>query len=72
MSRKHGLEQSPGLLDILAAWLTGEPRAKPLLSNEDRLERYRAELEGLKWQFAKNSQGIAFPACDEFSQHMAA
>jgi len=41
----------------------------PLLEGEDRLERYRAVLEQIKWKFHGAGTAGLFPGYDEMSQH---
>jgi hypothetical protein len=59
---------SVGLLSLVQRWLIPEALS-PLIVGEDRLERYRAVLEQLKWRFHEASIESLFPGYSELSQH---
>jgi hypothetical protein len=57
-----------GLLSLVQRWLVPDALT-PLVVGEDRLERYRAVLEQLKWRFHEPAIGSLFPGHGELSQH---
>lgn len=59
---------SPGLLDLVQQWLVPS-EFSPLVVGEDRLERYRTVLEGIKWSFPSRAAPDLFPGYSELSQH---
>ena len=59
---------SDGLLSLVQRWLVPETFSA-LLVGEDRLERYRAVLEQIKWTFYRPSSTNPFPGFSELCQH---
>lgn len=57
-----------GLLSVVQRWLVPDT-FNALIVGEDRLERYRAVLEQIKWTFHRSVGGGLFPGFDELSQH---
>ena len=55
------------LLNLVHQWLI-PPTYTALIVGEDRLERYRAVLEHIKWAFPVTAQNL-FPGFGELSQH---
>ncbi len=55
------------LLDLVHRWLVPQT-FQALVVGEDRLERYRAVLEEIKWSFP-DAEGPLFPGLSEMSQH---
>jgi len=69
-SARAGKNQEPAsdsLLQLVEAWLVPKTY-NALLVGEDRLERYRAILERLKWDFPVSHSTKLFPAQQDFSQ----
>jgi hypothetical protein len=57
-----------GLPSLVQRWLVPDALT-PLVVGEDRLERYRAVLEHVKWAFHAHAAGGLFPGYFELSQH---
>jgi hypothetical protein len=57
-----------GLLSLVQRWLVPDALT-PLVVGEDRLERYRAVLEHVKWAFHAHAAGGLFPGYLELAQH---
>lgn len=64
---QSGEQPSEALLTLVHHWLI-PPAYNALVVGEDRLERYRAVLEQLKWAFPAARPDL-FPAFAEMSQH---
>ncbi len=70
-SARIGRRREPSndaLLALVGHWLVPESDST-LLVGEDRLERYRAVLEQIKWKFARSNTAGIFPGYQELSQH---
>lgn len=63
-----GEPATDALLGLVQHWLIPET-FNTLIVGEDRLERYRAVLEQIKWSFPSNVNVNLFPGYSEFSQH---
>ena len=59
---------SDGLLHFVQRWLVPDT-SSALVIGEDRLERYRAVLEQVKWAFHTSMRHDIFPGYAELSQH---
>jgi hypothetical protein len=61
-------EPSDSLLQVVHDWLVPETY-DALIVGENRLERYRAVLEQIKWRFPVGNLAESFPGYSEMSQH---
>jgi len=63
-------EPSAGFLIELGKWIQREGKLPQLLARESRLERYRTELEKLKWDFpAGKERPASFDCFQDLSRH---
>ncbi len=65
---RTGEAATDALLTLVQHWLV-PPRYTMLLVGEDRLERYRAVLEEIKWSFSTFRSDDLFPGYLELAQH---
>jgi hypothetical protein len=57
------------LLEQVRKWLVPDNESTPLVSGEDKLERYRTTLEQVKWRFPGRGDSELFPGFAEMAQH---
>jgi hypothetical protein len=69
-ARAGRLSEKPtdALLELVQRWLVPDAYTT-LIEGEDRLERYRAVLEQIKWMFPGTGTDAMFPGYRELSQH---
>lgn len=65
---RMGERPTDALLELVQRWLVPDAYST-LVEGEDRLERYRAVLEQIKWMFPSALASGAFPGYQELSQH---
>jgi len=63
-----GERPTDALLELVQRWLVPDTYTT-LIEGEDRLERYRAVLEQIKWMFPGTATSAMFPGYLELSQH---
>jgi hypothetical protein len=68
-ARSASRAASAGLIGLLEDWFGDCGKRTPVVAGEDRLSRYRSEIELLKREFLRRHPDFTFPAYDELAHH---